>query len=501
MIKKYDLKRDYATDGKVYVGIPRERLYIPAFVDNRDQILMKLQQLGRANGLYQQEGHRVDRNRDAIVADFLNLPSKPPWLQMLDTDMDHPRDVSIRLTRWGKPIVGGLYFHRKESHDPFVFKEAPEEKDEYGRMRKMWRPMRDEVYDFLTENNVPMMDGAITIDETKNSPLVECDAVATGAMLIHRSVLEHMNKPVFEYRENAASEDLQFCYEAKHDYGIPIHCDLSTISGHYIFSPQGQAQFRLKYEGRGHIFASLTKENAILWLSEFLDIPKPLAQNKIEQGNAHMAGDYWLSKFGKREPGDQEVDEFYKDPYVGQLYLIELIHWNQTQVFSNIKRLFMGLRNMKVLEIGSGIGSLAIQLAVQKCDVTAAEINDTLLEFAKYREKQIKKEITTEIRPIHFVKNKWLNEPDNTYDAVVSVDTFEHLKPEQVKKMLRDIARVIKPGGNLIYHTNFGQQELYPMHFDHSEMWDTWLIEAGFIPLSSTHAMRGYSDAVDSKSK
>lgn len=63
--------------------------------------------------------------------------------------------------------------------------------------------------------------------------------------------------------------------------------------------------------------------------------------------------------------------------------------------------------------------------------------------------------------------------------------------------MLHDIARIIKPGGNLIYHANFAQQDLYPMHFDHSEMWDTWLFEAGFIPLSGTRALRSY-DVLDS---
>jgi 2-polyprenyl-3-methyl-5-hydroxy-6-metoxy-1,4-benzoquinol methylase len=498
MIKEYELKRDFNADGKVYIGIPRERLYIPAFVDNRDQILMALQQAGRSTGYYQHEGHRVDRNRDAIVDAFLNLSNKPEWLQMLDSDMDHPANVSMRLTRWKKPIIGGLYFHRSQSHDPFVFREAPNGTDKYGREIKLWSPMRDEVYQFFIENNVPMMDGAMTIDQTKNSPLVECDAVATGSMLIHRSVLEHMDKPVFEYREKASSEDLVFCWEAKHNYGIPIFCDLSTVSGHYTFSPQGQAQFRMKYEGRGLLFAGYSKEEAITWLSEFLDIPKELAEEKIDKGNAHMAGDYWLGKFSKKEVTEKQNTEFYKDPYVGHLYLIELIHWNQTPVFHQIKQLFMGLRNMKVLEIGAGIGSLAIQLAVQKCDVTAAEINEVLYEFSKYRVDFVRKKITTELGNINIVKDEWTKEPDNTYDAVVSVDTFEHLTATQAKQMLKDISRVIKPGGNLFYHANFSQQDLYPMHFNHSEMWDSWLIEAGFIPLSSTRALKGYSNGMDS---
>ncbi|MGC9423758.1 class I SAM-dependent methyltransferase [Vibrio sp.] len=491
MKKEYELKRDINTEGKVFIGIPRERLYIPFFVDNRDQIMITLQKAGRGAGLYQHSSHRVDRNRDNIVEAFLNDPKKPEWLQFLDSDMDHPNNISIRLSKWGKPIIGGLYFHRKQTHDPFVFKDAPPLKDKYGRTTKSWRPMRDEVYQFFEENNIPMMDGAMTIDQTKNSPLVECDAVATGAMLIHRSVLEHMEKPLFEYRQYGNSEDLVFCHEAKHDYGIPIFCDLSTVSGHYIFSPQGQAQFRQKYQGRGLVFSGFTLPPAVDWLSGFLGISKEAAEEKLRSGNAHMAGDYWIGKFGDKEPTSKEVDEFYKDSYVGKLYLIELLHWNMSRTFHDIKSMFIGLRDMSVLEIGSGIGSLAIQLSVQKCKVTASEINDTLRNFAQYRTGQLRKEIGSELGAISYISEQWSKEPENTYDAVVSVDTFEHLTAEQAQKMLKDIARVIKPGGNLMYHANFKQQDLYPMHFDHSEMWDTWLVEAGFIPLSSTRAMRG----------
>lgn len=156
MIKQYELKRDFNTDGKVYIGIPRERLYIPAFVDNRDQILTELNKVGQTCGYFQADGHRVDRNRDRIVEAFLDHPDKPEWLQMLDSDMDHPRDTPIRLAKWGKPIIGGLYFSRNTHHDPFVFKEVEPREDKYGRKVKMWAPMREEVFDFLNANKVHM---------------------------------------------------------------------------------------------------------------------------------------------------------------------------------------------------------------------------------------------------------------------------------------------------------------------------------------------------------
>lgn len=490
MIKEYELK-PLNTEGKVYIGIPRERLYIPAFVDNRDQILMTLQKAGRVSGYFQADGHRVDRNRDRIVEQFLELPDKPEWLQMLDSDMDHPKDTPIRLTKWGKPIIGGLYFGRQESHDPFVFKEVSPGPDKYGRSVKLWAPMRDEVYEFLNANGVPMLDGAITIDDCVGSPLVECDAIATGSMVIHRSVLETMELPIFEYRDHATSEDMQFCYEAKHDYGIPIFCDISTISGHYIWSPIGQAQFRMLYENRGLTFAAYTKREISELYAEYLGIPNGEALERLNRATGNDVGEYWKAKFKKKQPKPEEVDAFYKDEYTGNLYILELVHWNFSRDFHNIKSLFTKLRGRKVLEIGSGIGSLTIQLAVQKCDVTSAEINDVLMGFSKLRVDNLRGKIATELGNIEFVKDEWRSYPNETFDAVASIDTFEHMTENTLKKTLADINKVLKPGGSLVYHVNFEQQEYFPMHFDYTEMWDTWLVEAGFIPLSKTHAIKG----------
>lgn len=487
---KYEL-RELSHGGKVYVGIPRERYYIPSFVDNRDQIIMYLQKTGRAAGYFQADGHRVDRNRDSIVNQFLELPDKPEWLLMLDSDMDHPYNIAERLTKWGKPIVAGLYFHRG-SYEPFCFEETTPKEDKYGRVTKLWKPMHKKVYDFLEENSVPPVDGAIVIDNSINSPLVECDAVATGTMLIHRSVLEIMEKPIFEYRETGPSEDLQFCWEAKHYYGIPIFCDLSTISGHYSNIALGQSQFRMKYERRGVAYSSYSKEEIASQLGEFLNISPAVALNKIETGNAHMVGDYWNAKFEDKESvTDEEVKEFYEDPYTGKLYLIELIHWNSMPGFQQIKNIFLPLRNMDILELGSGIGSLAIQLALQNNTVDCCEPNNILREFIKHRLESLTKSHELEFDNVNFISDGWRVKKE-AYDAVVSTDTFEHIPENELKGILVDISGALKVGGRLIYTANFKQQDLYPMHFDHSENWNDWLKEAGLTPLNNFTAIKGY---------
>lgn len=491
MKKQYELKELDGENGKIMVGIPRERVYIPLFVDNRDALLAAMRDAGRADGYIQHESHRVDRNRDFITEYFMNRPDKPEWLHMIDTDMEHPPTSGMRLTRWNKPIVGALYFHRGQTHDPFVFKYIGYEEGYWGRQTKKWQPLRDEVYNFLEMHGLPMRDSSMILDNPMMNPLIECDAVATGNIVIHRSVFETMPAPWWEYRAGGNSEDLMFCYEAKEDYGIPIHADLSTICGHFSWVPMGQAQFRQLYLARGIKMTTYVKADAIRWVKEFLDIPKEEATIKIETGNAHLVGEFWKSHFEDKEPTDKQVRDFYKMNYVGQLYLIELLHWNFTQTFANLRQLLLSTREKNVLEIGGGIGSVAMQLAVQKNNVVTSETNPLLREFIKYRWNDLPKELKDESGELYILGDEWVKKSKNEqFDTVVAFDTFEHIPAEDLQVMLKNLNRVLKMGGEIIHHNNFGQQDIYPLHFDHSEMWDTWLLEAGFVPLTNFKAVK-----------
>jgi SAM-dependent methyltransferase len=490
MKTKYDsgLYKLDGKEGKVYIGIPRERVYIPAFVDNRDTVLWHLEKAGRGSGYFQAEGHRVDRNRDKIVEQFLENPQKPEWLVMLDSDMEHPGDAPIRLTRWNKPIVGGLYFHRGELHDPFVFRAADREQDKYGRSVLRWAPMRDEVFDFLEENHVPLRDGAIAIEDTVNSPLVEVDAVATGCIAIHRSVLEVMEKPIFEYREHAYSEDLMFCHIAKNEYGIPIYADMSCISGHYNWVPMGQTQFRVLYRGRGLNLTTYSKSDAVRLLSGYTGESEADALREIEAGSAHMVSPYWQSR---KPQTPEEVKAFYEDEYTGKLYLIELLHWNFTSDFDALRRPLMDFRDGNVLEIGAGIGTVSAMLAIQSNEVVAVEPNEYLRKFIEYRWKELVGKMSGRHGNLYLVDDEeWLKAEDEQFGLVVALDVFEHLPKETLRTMLKSIQRVLAVGGTLYYHANFGQQDLYPMHYDHSEEWPHWLEEFGFYQTGPLTAVR-----------
>lgn len=252
----------------------------------------------------------------------------------------------------------------------------------------------------------------------------------------------------------------------------------------------GHAQFRLLYEARGINFTNYSKGEAADWLSVFLKISKDAAVEKIEQGNAHMVGDYWNARFDGRTPTSDEIAKFYADPYTGQLYLIELLHWNFSQVFFQLRSKLMRIRDKKVIEIGSGIGTVAIQLCLQGNEVVAVEPNKLLRDFTNYRYSLTKKEVATEVGDLYLVNDEWKKLDDCSVDVVVALDVFEHLDAETLQQMLHDIARVLKVGGHITYHANWQQQDLYPMHFNHAEFWDAWLIREGFTPLSQMEALK-----------
>ena len=475
-------------NGLIYVGIPRERMYMTQFVDNRDTLLTRLAESGRGCGYWQAEGHRVDRNRDMIVQAFLNHPKEPEWLLMLDSDMEHPVEAPERLVAWKRPIVGALYFHRGQSHDPFVFTYSGLHKDRYGRDTPHWSPMKDLVYKFLEDQSTPMRDGAFVIDQPSRNPLIECDAIGTGCMMVHRSVFETMPAPWFEYRQGGNSEDLVFCKEAKELYGIPVHCDISTVCGHYHWVAMGQAQFRMQYINRGINLTTYTKGIAARWWSKIFDTTIEEALQAITDGSPAMVGDIWKKKFGKKTPSDEEVYAFYNDPEVGKSYAMELLHWNFLQTFNAMRKTLTPLHNVDVLEIGSGIGTVALQLWVQDCRVLAAEVNKTLRDFIDLRYQEMVDELVTlETGELSIVDDTWITKtPDETLDYVVSFETFEHMPWTELEDTIKAAYTKLKPGGSLIYTANFGQQDLYPMHYDYSSRFEELLIDKiGFERISS----------------
>jgi len=48
----------------------------------------------------------------------------------------------------------------------------------------------------------------------------------------------------------------------------------------------------------------------------------------------------------------------------------------------------------------------------------------------------------------------------------------------------------LRTGGSFMYHNNWHQQDLYPMHFNYEEDWDAWLTSAGLYAKSPVQAIK-----------
>ena len=173
-----------------------------------------------------------------------------------------------------------------------------------------------------------------------------------------------------------------------------------------------------------------------------------------------------------------EVMSFYRSREVGKLYLLDLLKWNGSTTFKQIQEPLTSYRGRLILEIGSGIGTVAIQLAARHNQVVAVEPNDVLRAFAQDRwDKESGK-----VGSIAFTPN--LPESGN-YDLCVAIDVFEHLHQDTLIDALGKISKLLSTKGRVYMHNNWGQQHIYPMHYDHSGKWPDYVKDARLFRLSS----------------
>jgi hypothetical protein len=169
-----------------------------------------------------------------------------------------------------------------------------------------------------------------------------------------------------------------------------------------------------------------------------------------------------------RQPKNpQQVSGFYGLPDSGYFY--DLVGWNASEFYETI---VAGLREMdgeNALVVGAGIGG-EIAALTERNFVDVFELPGALREFCQKR--------FAEDDSVRFLGGNTLPEAlelaRGVYSLVVAVDVIEHIHPQVFDATMDALAGAILPGGALYCHNNFGQQELYPMHYDHAERFAAW---------------------------
>ena len=104
--------------------------------------------------------------------------------------------------------------------------------------------------------------------------------------------------------------------------------------------------------------------------------------------------------------------------------------------------------NQKVLDIGSGWGTLAIEIAKQsKCDVTGITLSENQLKYSQNKVKELNLENQVNFKLMDY---RELNEK---FDRVVSVGMFEHVGRKFYGKYFEKVSNLLADDGLALIHT------------------------------------------------
>lgn len=177
----------------------------------------------RLGGFIRIEGGLISRQRNEVVQRFLESESE--WLLMIDSDEQlsvAAFDLLIDTAHAAKrPVIGGLYFGTWPNPGGLYPQPIPH----------LYRQARDGV------SVKPV------IDYPQNS-VIEIDAVGTGCLLVHRSVLEAIRSTADEHEGELwcwfrdlplkgmwLGEDLYFCRRIR-ALGFKIHAHTGAVLPH-----------------------------------------------------------------------------------------------------------------------------------------------------------------------------------------------------------------------------------------------------------------------------
>ena len=104
--------------------------------------------------------------------------------------------------------------------------------------------------------------------------------------------------------------------------------------------------------------------------------------------------------------------------------------------------------NQRVLDIGSGWGSLAIEIAKKaKCQVTGITLSENQFEYSKKRVKELNLGNQVEFKLIDY------REVKEKFDRIVSVGMFEHVGRKFYKTFFKKVSQILNDNGIALLHT------------------------------------------------
>jgi 2-polyprenyl-3-methyl-5-hydroxy-6-metoxy-1,4-benzoquinol methylase len=110
--------------------------------------------------------------------------------------------------------------------------------------------------------------------------------------------------------------------------------------------------------------------------------------------------------------------------------------------FEKLKVLGIGTPNQRILDLGTGVGHLAIPLAEQNCEVVGVDISNEQIETAKRLVSQKKLFVRFET-----IAAEEIQFPKHYFDAVTAMQSWLYFKKNLLYPKLQ---HVLKPNGNIL---------------------------------------------------
>jgi hypothetical protein len=169
------------------------------------------------------------------VRDFLASDSE--WLWSCHNDVVFEPSTLTRLLSWDLPLVSALIFMRTSPVVPHVWHQY----DDAG----VYAMRTQDTFEWFMQHPTDIRFGAHVMEPRPDNALVPVTFTSTSCTLIHRTVLEAMTDPWFEWDDDytGGGEDRRFMENAA-KAGFTPYIDRSCIAGHLVGDiPTGPADF------------------------------------------------------------------------------------------------------------------------------------------------------------------------------------------------------------------------------------------------------------------
>ena len=220
------------------------------------------------------------------------------------------------------------------------------------------------------------------------------------------------------------------------------------------------------YLGEGYMNGSIVIENGSL--TEFLDIAiKNIGRdptNKITNILSRFRRVYrYITNFnliGKSKANvahHYDISEKFYDLFLDEKRQYSCAYFKnenntleeaqQDKIDHIIKKLDLK-KNQRVLDIGSGWGTLALDIAQKsKCEVLGITLSENQLNYSKKKAKELNLENQVEFRLLDY------RHLDEKFDRIVSVGMFEHVGRKFYKTFFNSVSKLLKEDGVALIHT------------------------------------------------